>query len=116
MPRISLRQQLRSNPPSTSLEEYFKLSVTIPTTSFAAHVEQSAAMQKLLPAYDSSVGELEEAVAFYKDDLPVIPEYKRPKTLSECMKQCCPESLPNVFTLLKLLLSVRAQANALRQL
>ena len=82
MPRISLRQQHRCNTPSTSVEKYFKLSVTIPfldyiyndlMTRFTAHVKESATIQKLLPACiksDSSVDELKEAVAFYKEDLP----------------------------------------------
>ena len=90
MPRVSLRQQHRSNPPSTSVEESFKLSVTIPfldhihsdlVTRFAAHVKQSATIQTLIPAYiksDSFVDELKEAVAFYEEDLPnadLVDEY-----------------------------------------
>ena len=48
MPRVSGRLQHRPNPPSNSVEEYFKLSVTIPfldhmlsdlTSRFAAHVK-----------------------------------------------------------------------------
>ena len=131
MPQISLRQQHPYNPPSTSVEEYFKLSVAIPfldhihsdlTSRFAAHVKQSATIQKLLLTYmksDSSVDELKQAMDFYKEDLPnpdlvdeeyhlwksrwlSTPQKNRPQTLSDCMKQCSPESLPNIFTLLKL--------------
>ena len=84
MPRVSLRQQHRPNQPSNSIEEYFKHSVTIPfldhivsdlTTRFNAHVKQSASIEKLLPANinpDSCVKTLEQAVAFYKDDLPNV--------------------------------------------
>ena len=72
---------------------------------------------KIVP--DSSVDDLEQAVDFYKQDLPnadlvdeqyhlwksrwlSIPKQERPQTLSDSMKHCCPESLPNINTLLKL--------------
>lgn len=152
MPRVSLRQQHRSNPPSTSVEEYFKLSVTIPfldhihsdlVTRFAAHVKQSATIQKLIPAHiksDSSVDELKEAVAFYEEDLPnadlvdeeyhlwkskwlSTPQQDRPRALGDCLKQCSPESLPNIYTLLKIFAtlplsscSCERSASALRRL
>ena len=130
MPRVSGQQQHRPNQPSNSVEEYFRLSVTIPfldhmlsdlTSRFAAHVKQSASIQRLLPTNikpDSSVDDIERAVTFYKEDLPnadlvdeefhiwksrwlSIPKQDRPKTLSESMKHC-PVSLPNTYTLLKL--------------
>ena len=78
MPRVSGRLQHHTNPPSNSVEEYFKLSVTIPfldhmlsdlTSRFAAHVKQSASIQRLLPANikpDSSVDDIKEAVTFMK--------------------------------------------------
>ena len=114
MPRVSGRLQHRPNPPSNSVEEYFKLSVTIPfldhmlsdlTSRFAAHVKQSASIQRLLPTNikpDSSVDDIKEAVTFYEEDLPnadlvdeefhvwksrwlSIPKQDRPWTLSESM-------------------------------
>ena len=61
---------------------------------------------------------LEQAVAFYEEDLPnadlvdeefhlwkfgrlSTPKQERPQTLSDAMKHCCPKSLPNIFTRLK---------------
>ena len=131
MPRLSPRQQHRSNPPSNSVEEYFKLSVTIPfldhllsdlASRFAAHVKQSASIQRLLPISiksDSSVNDIEQAVAFYREDLPnadlvgeefhlwqskwlSLPKQDRPQMLSKSMEHCSQVSLPNIYTLLKL--------------
>ena len=62
---------------------------------------------------------IKEAVEFYSDDLPnpgildeelsrwkckwlSVPQKDRPKTVSKSLKQCCPITLPNIFTLLKL--------------
>ena len=67
----------------------------------------------------SSMTDIEQAICFYADDLPnvdivdeefhiwksqwlAIPVLDRPKTLACAMKQCSPQSLPNIFTLLKL--------------
>ena len=92
------------------------------TTRFNAHVKQSASIEKLLPANinpDSCVKELEQAVAFYKDDLPnadvvdeefhlwksrwlSIPKQERPQTLSRSMQHCSPVNLPNLYPLFKL--------------
>ena len=77
-----MQQQYRSNPPTDSVEEYFKVTVTIPfldnllsdlTSRFATHVKQSASIQKLLPISiipDSDIDSFKQAVSFYKDDLP----------------------------------------------
>ena len=65
------------------MEEYFKVAVDIPfldhllsdlTSQFAAHVKQSASIQKLLPFNinaGSTVDGFQQAVSFYADDLPI---------------------------------------------
>ena len=63
--------------------------------------------------------DIESAASFYSDDLPnagildeefhrwkvrwleVVPK-ERPQTLSEALKLCSPDNLPNVYTLMKL--------------
>jgi len=131
LPRITTRQRDRSNQPFSSPEEYFKLSVTIPFLDhliseiagrFNEHTKKASLIQHLLPFKmrpSSSVEDIQEAVSLYHNDLPnssiVDEEYqrwkgkwmtvsieKRPQSLAEAMKQCCPQSLPNIFTLLKL--------------
>ena len=66
----------------------------------------------------SSFSKIEEAVAFYVDDLPnstimdeefcrwkskwlAIPKEDRPDTIAESLKECPQTSLPNIFTLLQ---------------
>ena len=90
---------------------------------FDEHTKKASLVQHLLHYQikpSSSVKDVHEAVGFYHDDLPnssiVDEEYKRwkekwvsikleerPQSLTEAMKQCCPQSLPNIFSLLKLL-------------
>ena len=77
---------------------------------------------------------------FYADDLPnasiidekfhlwksrwlSVPQKDKPQTLSESLRQCCPQSLPNIFVLLKLFAtlplsscSCERSASALRRL
>ena len=149
---VNQSQQRRSNPEYNSPEEYFQCTVTIPfldhlisdiSSRFDAHAKQAALIQALLPAkltQDSSVGEIEQAVAFYTDDLPnaalldeefhlwksrwlSAPLLERPVTLTKTMKQCCPHCLPNMFMLLKLFATLplsscycERSASALRQL
>lgn len=130
MPRIG-QQQHRLNPQSDSAEEYFKRTVAIPfldylitsiTTRFNKHTTQVSALQGLLPIYISSTSSFDAigpTVTFYSEDLPSadiideelhrwkskwlkVPQNDRPKTLSETLKKCCPDTLPNIYTLLKL--------------
>ena len=113
-PRLSLRQQHHSNPPTDSVEEYFKVTVTIPfldhllsdlTSRFAAHVKQTASIQKLLPVNinpDSTIDGFEQAVSFNRDNLPnsdlldeefhlwksrwlAVTKKGRPETISKAM-------------------------------
>ncbi len=83
MPRVRLLwHEHRSNPEYNSAEEYFKCTVAIPfldhlindmSSRFDAHAKQAAPLQAILPAkltYDSSMHDIEQAVAFYTDDLP----------------------------------------------
>ena len=117
-PRVSLRQQHCSD----SVEEYFKVTVTIPfldhllsdlTNRFATHVKQSASIEKLLPVNinpESTVDGFEQAVAFYADDLPnsdlvdkefylwksrclSVSKEERPHSISKAMQQCSPTLL-----------------------
>ena len=92
-PRVSKRQQHRSNQPSEAVEEYFRHSVTIPfldhlTTElsfrFDEHTKKAALVQHLLPARiksASSAQDIMQAVTVYGDDLPnkdiVDEEYAR---------------------------------------
>ncbi len=131
MPRITQRQQHRFNPRSSSVEEYFKQTIAIPfldylitsiATRFDKHTTQVAVLQSLLPAYletTSSLDDIRPTIAFYSEDLPNveiideelhrwkskwlhIPQNDRPKSLSETLKECDANALPNIFTLLKL--------------
>ncbi len=131
MPRVSHRQQHRSNPQHTSVEDYFKKTIAIPfldhliadlSSRFTSHNKQVASLQILLPSSinsTSSFSELDEVISFYSDDLPnssIIDEElchwkskwlritveNRPKCLSDCLKQCSPITFSNIFTLLKI--------------
>ena len=130
-PRISQRQQHRFNVQSNSPEAYFKVAIVIPLLDhligdrsfrFSARFRQAARLQALLPSRLSattSVSDIDEAVTFYNDDLPnpqIIDEElhvwkarwlavdadKQPRSLQECLKQCTPATLPNIFCLLKI--------------
>ena len=73
-----------SNPECTSVEEYYvyKCIVVIPlldhlitevTSRFDVHTKKAAMIQGLLPvqlSLESSVQNIQEAIAFHKDDLP----------------------------------------------
>ena len=131
MPRVIQRQAHRSNPELTSVEEYYKRAIVIPfldhlineiTCRFDTHTKQVASIQGLLPVRitsDFPLLDIQEAIDFYTSDLPnaeVIDEevhiwksrwlssslQERPQTLSDSLKVCSPETLPNLFTLLKL--------------
>ena len=81
LPRISGCQQHRSNPEHVSVADYFNITITIPflghlvsdtTTRFTAHSKKSASIQELFPKTitpASCDSKIEEAVAFYTDDL-----------------------------------------------
>ena len=134
MPRIIQRQQHHSNPEYSSAQEYYKRTIAIPfldhlitelSSRFEAHAKQAASIQSLLPAMIkrcSSLSDIEQAISFYVDDLPnvdivdeelfhvwksqwlAIPLLDRPKTLACAMKQCSPQSLPNIFYTIKTIL------------
>ena len=152
MPCVAQRQQHRPNPESHSVEDYFKYTVTIPfldhlisdlSSRFDVHTKRAASLQGLLPTRitpDSSVQDIQEAATFYAGDLPnasildeefhiwksrwlSVPQKDRPQTLSKSLGQCCPQSLPNIFVLLKLFAtlplsscSCERSASALRRL
>ena len=85
-------------------------------------MKQSASIQKLLPVNinpDSTIDGFEQAVSFYKDDLPnsdlvdeefhlwksrwlAVSKEERPETINKAMQQCSPTTLPNIYALLKL--------------
>ena len=131
IPRISLHQQHRGNYETHSTEECFEVSVVIPfldhliselSIRFDDHTEQATLLQHLLPSEimeTSNPNDIEQAVNFYRDDLPnpsIIdeefhpwkaqwlpkPVKDRPDTLNNCLKSCSPESIPNIFKLLKI--------------
>ena len=80
-PRTNQRQQHRSNPNTTSVEEYFKLSVAIPFldhlisdigSRFSEHSKRVATLQGLLPiniTSSTTFSDIEPAIALYSDDL-----------------------------------------------
>ena len=89
---------------------------------------------------NSSLTDIQEAVQFYSDDLinsEIVDEEfcrwkskwlhvskeDRPGTLSDSLKKCCPSSLPNIYTLLRLFATIplsscscERSASALRRL
>ena len=138
-PRISRHQQHRSNQQTDSVEEYFKVSIVIPfidhliselSCRFDAHTKQSASLQHLIPhriTQSTSYADIDEAVQYYKDDLPnscvvdeeferwkqkwvAMPINRRPETLNKCLKECCPKTLPNLFVLLKIFATIPMSA------
>ena len=129
MPRISPRQAHRANTEFSSVEDYFKKTVTIPfldhiitnlSSRFDMHVKQAALIQKLIPSKvteNFTISDISNAIHFYKDDLPnpgivdealcrwktkspSMPLKDRPQLLTECLKRC--SNFPNIFALLKL--------------
>ena len=89
---------------------------------------------------NTSIVDFNAAIVFYSDDLPnpnildeelcrwktkwlAVKLQDRPETISDTLKQCCPTSPPNIFTLLKLFgtiplssCSCEKSATALRRL
>ena len=152
MPQTVRCQQHRSNPESSSVADHMKKSVAIPfldylisdiSSIFYTHSKQAASLQGLLPVnitVNTSIVDLNEATVFFSDDLPnpnildeelchwktkwlAVKLQDRPETISDTLKQCCPTSLPNIFTLLKLFgtiplssCSCERSASALRRL
>lgn len=82
IPRISRHQQYRPNYESQSVEDYFRVSIVIPfldhliselSIRFDNHTKQAALLQHLLPSRiieTSTANDIEQAISFYKDDLP----------------------------------------------
>lgn len=74
MPRVNRRQQNRLNPEFTSVEDYYKKTVTIPfldhliadiTSRFNVHSKQAASLKKNLPSKideNSLLTDLQEAI------------------------------------------------------
>ena len=131
MPRVSKRQQHRSNVPADTPEEYMQRSVLIPfldhlimdmNSRFEKHVEKASKIEGLLPTKlspETTFDSIREAVELYSSDLPdpeVVDEEfsrwkskwtavlvsERPASLQDCLKACSPDRFPNLFTLLKL--------------
>ena len=128
MPRISNRQQHRSNPEYDSVADYFKKTITIPfldhlvsdiSTRFTDHSKKAASIVPKNITANSSFTKIEETVEFYIDDLPdpaimdeefcrwkskwlAISKENRPDTKAKSLKQCPKTGLPNIFTLLQL--------------
>ena len=151
MPRIRMCRKHCSNPEYDSCEDYFKKTVMIPfldhlindiSSRFTNHSKQAASLQDLPVniTEGTSTSSMKDAIDFYSDDLPnsdiideefsrwkckwlCVPLKDRPETLAESLKQCCQQTLPNIFTLLKLFAtlplsscSCERSASALRRL
>ena len=152
MPRVAQCQQHCANPEFTSVEDFIKKTVAIPfldhlisdvSSRFTAHSKMAASLQALLlvnitPA--TCCVNIQEAIDLYPDNLPnpnipdeeisrwkskwlSIPQQDRPEILSEALKQCCSETLPNVSRLLRLFATIplsscscEKSASALRHL
>jgi len=133
--------QHRANQQTESVEDYFKVSILFPfldhliselSSRFDAHTNQAALLQYLIPhkiSQSTSYADIDQVVQYYKDDLPnsyvvdeefarwkkkwiAMPLIKRPETLEKCLKECCPSSLPNLFTLLKIFATIPMSACA----
>eukprot|EP00731_Ephydatia_muelleri_P018438 Em0011g478a len=126
MPRVTGRQQHRSNPSSFSVEDYFKKTVAIPlfdhiVTSmkdrfFAAAIVASFLLGVIPSVCCSREVSMERAIEKYKDDLP-SPELTstelrrrkarmsvelRPSTPAAAIKDCDSDLYPNVKVLLQI--------------
>ena len=113
------------------MADYFKKTITISfldylvsdtATRFTTHSKKVASIQELLPKSitpTSSFSKIEEAVAFYTDDLLnltivdeeffcwkskwlAVPKEDCPETTAESLKKCPQAALPSIFTLLQL--------------
>ena len=132
-PRISRHQQHRANQPTESV---VKVSILIPlldhliselSNRFDAHTKQATLLQYLIPhkiVQSTSCANIDQAVLYYKDDLPnsciVVEEFARwkqkwiamllNKKPEKSLKECCPSSLSNLFTLLKIFATIPMSA------
>ncbi|KAL5486985.1 hypothetical protein EMCRGX_G019535 [Ephydatia muelleri] len=126
MPRVTGRQQHRSNPSSFSVEDYFKKTVAIPlfdhiVTSmkdrfFAAAIVASFLLGVIPSVCCSREVSMERAIEKYKDDLPSpeltstelrrrkarMPVELRPSTPAAAIKDCDSDLYPNVKVLLQI--------------
>ena len=129
MPRVTGRQQHRSNPSSFSVEDYFKKAVAIPLldhiiTSMkdrfsAAAIVASSLLGDVPSVCCSREVNTERAIEKYKDDLPSpelistelrrwkarysgMPVELRPNTPAAAIKDCDSDLYPNVRVLLQI--------------
>ena len=128
IPRICQRQSHRSNFQSSDPKEYYKVAVLLPfidhiiagiESRFTKHTQKVVRLQGPLPTsltQESSFADINEAVLFYKTDLPNadivdeefcrwkrkwvrVPLPQRSQNLQDCLSPgVCP--LPNIRTLL----------------
>ena len=131
IPRISQRQRLRMNLPTSSPQKYFEIAVLVPfldhlisemEVRYQPHVKKASLLQGLLPKNISNVSSfasIKEGVDLYANDIPnslivdeeysrwktmwlAVPVNQQPVTVQECLKACPPDRFPNLFALLKL--------------
>ena len=126
MPRVTGRQQHRSNPSSFSVEDYFKKTVAIPLLDhiitsmkdrfFAAAIVASFLLGVIPSVCCSREVSMERAIEKYKDDLPSpeltstelrrqkarMPVELRPSTPAAAIKDCDSDLYPNVKVLLQI--------------
>ena len=123
----SRKEQNRLNPEFTSIEDYYKKTVTMPflyhliadiTLRFNAHSKKAASLKKCLASKisdKSSLTDLQEAIQFYSYVLPNseildeefcwwksmwlhVSKENQPGTLKDALMKCCSSSLPNIYT------------------
>ena len=129
MPRITARQQHRSNQESLTSEDYYKKAVAIPflnhlLTSLNDRFSKSAIIASSLLGLVPSVlcchdTSLDAIAQEYKDDLPSpellsmdvrrwkaryvkMPENLRPESPAQAIDDCDTDMYPNFFILLKI--------------
>ena len=135
MPRITARQQHRSNQESLTPEDYYKKAVAIPfldhlLTSLNDQFSKSAIIASSLLGLVPSVlcchdTSLDAIAQEYKDDLPSpellsmevrrwkaryvkMPENLRPESPAQAIDDCDADMYPNIFILLKIACTILA--------
>ncbi len=129
MPRITGRQQHRSNPESTSPFDYFKKTLAIPfldhiISSLESQFSESAVIASTLLGIVPSVCcsrdvSFDDAVSMYEQDLPspelfplelkrwknkymTVPASQRPSSPAQAIKDCDQDLFPNIYVLLQI--------------
>lgn len=132
VPRTCAIQRNRENIPYNNAEEYYRRAIFIPFLEdlisslkerFETHRDSVKSLQNVLPTktIDKTFDAIEDAVAFYADDLPGFKEVveaewelwkrkwaavdvtSRPSTTMDALASCEKNIFPNIYELLKIL-------------